>query len=521
MLSWFKRRFSSNAAINIGRCNTILQIIGGDGTGRPLPLLPVKFVESPQAGGGIAVYLEWRTRLADFTGRETEMKALRDWLAESHPLSFKIVHADGGIGKTRLAAELADSEAVKAQWKSGWVDLDTLHATDRLHWEGQWLLLVDYPEHNPQSIAALAKAACAQLDNVKGKVRVLLLCREPQAVDALLQQAHARAHQAPSLTLAPLAADRHFAAFTTALGKRWQGPAPDPVPLRTAFDRWLGASPLHATSLFVNALALDVAEAKRPVTGQGWLAGVDLLKALLARESIRWKLAEDGAGAPPGSARDVLFWASLLGGVTAEHINTVLAPLYHWTRPQTQAVHAALNVLRAQSDGSCPPVEPDLLGAVFLTQWLQTPSNQAPEAPLAEALGQLWHNQNPVMALARANLLGYDQTVRLQLVRPSVVGAVDSWLTGLLGRSSGLAALAQRALASSDRWGGLPGFAGQVASETVKKYGSIQSAALDEPALSARARDLGNASLGLSGAGDRAGALAVAREAVDIYRRLA
>ena len=88
--------------------NNIVNITLQGGVTLPLTLQRDRWNVQPQGGGGVAALLEWRTRLAPLIGREAELAGLAAWLQNGAPLSFMLLHADGGYGKTRLAAEFAD-----------------------------------------------------------------------------------------------------------------------------------------------------------------------------------------------------------------------------------------------------------------------------------------------------------------------------------------------------------------------------------------------------------------------------
>lgn len=513
---WFglQKSASNQASVTLlGSGNHITQIINAQGASRPLPLMPVHFVEESQRGGGVAAHLEWRTRLASFTGRQTELKALQSWLDESYALSFKIIHAEGGVGKTRLAAEFAVLPEVAAHWQSGWVDLSQLESADRLHCVGQTVLLVDYPEHNPRRIAALAKAALAGAPAAAGRVRVLLLCREAASLSAALQDAGAGAYFAPPMALQPLASTENFEAFVSGLKKR--GFVLDgQTGLEQSFALWLARHPLHGSPLFVNALALDVADTKRRPDGSDWLAGVDLLRALLARESKRWNGAERGAGVPQGTVRDILFWATVLGGLAPGAVNEMLARTSPVGAGQTAQVHQALAAVGVAAQGEIAPLQPDLLATVFLTDWLQAPAHQSPAAHDAAMLSIGLPGSRYVAKLLRINMLAYDQTVRLDLVKPSDLGALDRWLLGLCAASGSLHAACQQALAGAQVWRGLPGLTRQLTLDTLAQVAAGAADTNDERQQAERARTLSGAAIDLSQTGDRAGALEPAREAV-------
>jgi hypothetical protein len=119
--------------------------------------------------------LDPRRELAGFVGREGELAALMAWCQDRHGSRLRIVTGPGGVGKTRLAVELAERMT-----KRGWTceriadgkeseGITALRAVTR----GRALLVVDYAETRvglKQMLAALAG------DQGEG-VRVLLLAR--------------------------------------------------------------------------------------------------------------------------------------------------------------------------------------------------------------------------------------------------------------------------------------------------------------------------------------------------------
>ena len=150
--------------------------------GQPLAFdLSIGWNESPQSEE-LTAWLEWRTRLTPLIGREAEQRELREWADAAHALSFKVIQADGGVGKTRLAAELAQSLLDTKRWTGGFVSLATFERAQRLAWQGNTIVVVDYPEHSPERLAQLIAAAKEGLktDNKKHKLRILLLCRSSE-----------------------------------------------------------------------------------------------------------------------------------------------------------------------------------------------------------------------------------------------------------------------------------------------------------------------------------------------------
>ncbi len=101
--------------------------------------------------------LDSRAEVVDFTGRDAELRELIAWRKSKPQFSVRLLHGEGGQGKTRLAARLAaDSE------RAGWKVVHAMHGTDahppapgsqdlRLDGTEGALLIVDYADRWPLS----------------------------------------------------------------------------------------------------------------------------------------------------------------------------------------------------------------------------------------------------------------------------------------------------------------------------------------------------------------------------------
>lgn len=116
-------------------------------------------------------------RVVPFTGREAELADLLAWCRSGERTAVRLVTAPGGVGKTRLAVELA--AALSRRWRTVWLDAGdrtekiaaTVCAAGR--WARPVLVIVDDAAHDRDLAArldAVASAAC-------GKLRVLGLAR--------------------------------------------------------------------------------------------------------------------------------------------------------------------------------------------------------------------------------------------------------------------------------------------------------------------------------------------------------
>jgi len=80
----------------------------------------------PQTGKPIETHLiEPFARAIDLVGRETELASLRCWLKSERPISVRVLTGEAGLGKTRLALELAEKAAADG-WQAGFLTRDEL-----------------------------------------------------------------------------------------------------------------------------------------------------------------------------------------------------------------------------------------------------------------------------------------------------------------------------------------------------------------------------------------------------------
>lgn len=296
--SWFRRLTvaapdaQTHVANRIeGDHNQVLNLMVAGGATVPLQPRPVRWNEHPQGGLGEAVWLAWESRLAPMlVGREAELARLHEWANTEQALSFLTIVAPGGQGKTRLGAEFADACGQQG-WRTGWISLADFERADALSWTGRWLLLVDYPEHRPEQLERLARAA-AHRPPQDQRLRVLLMAREATQVHEALHRGHCAGHAAPALSLTGLVGDGGWrllnAALARVVAELASGCAVPDVSAQ-AFTTWQDQHSLHQSPLFINALALHLglllkSTAALPGVSR-WLSGQALLQWLVERET--------------------------------------------------------------------------------------------------------------------------------------------------------------------------------------------------------------------------------------------
>lgn len=517
MFAFFKKIASSihNSNNISGNNNHILNIVNADISSFGFDP-QIDWNTTPQAGGGFSAQLEWRTRLTPIIGRDAEQKALLDWANDAPQLSFKIIEAPGGTGKTRLAAEVAQTLSETKDWSAGFVQLLDFEKAQRLQWQGNWLIVIDYPEHAPDRLEALFRIAKAGLAQTSAhKLRVLLLCRSQDGIGEKLSASGVKGYLSSQLNLKELPTQDNFELLTKALAKLMPQKAMSVD--KTAFEDWQHQSALHQTALFVLALALHLSTS--PAVSQQFLPGKDLLIALVQREKLRWKKAEEGLGLHAGTLADVIAIATLFNGLPAADVNRVLSQQYSWSKADADKVLIALAEVWHADDSNAtvyPALAPDLLAAVFLWDWQSHASKRGNMRDIA-VIAQLFkdHLTETVSLMQRWHMLAYDQTMRISLGRHSDVGALSLLIKNIASEVPKFATHLQYGFTSSVTWPALSDLAA---------YCSKPQALINEDdhsKLGNHANQLNNHAIALAGTGDRKGALLAARDVVAIYRRLA
>ena len=397
---------------------TLINTVGGAAVPIELcvPWNRVALIETPSP----SQLLTWHGRLTPLIGREPELVALQRWVDAPANASVWILAGEGGIGKTRLAAEFAESLVTK-KWSAGFVDLARFNDVASLTLDKRTLLLVDYPEERPDQLARLIDL----LKRLTGphKLRVALLTRSAPDVKKRLTERTAThlehnepwsfaADSVPKYTL-------FRAAFAAVKGKPTAT-----LPDETAFNAWLARSPLHTSALFVVAAALI---AREQVAGQLELVGYDVLAQIARAEIAKIKRAAGGDAQAANAAVDAVALATAFDGVTlatlrglknaddlgfaATALRQTLLSTQHATEPTT----SACNALR---------LEPDLYAAAFLNEWHRTQWNSDTHASFDNAFAELWAAASVARVLPHWNRLAYDMTVRLGQSRHWL----DDWL---------------------------------------------------------------------------------------------
>jgi hypothetical protein len=526
------------------------------------PPLKIPWERNP-VPGNIESALTWRSRIPrKLHGRDAELDSLYHWAIDPARSRIRVIHGEGGAGKSRLAFELAE-KLQNEGWQAG--QLNPGSALQFPYAEAGALLILDEPELYPEALEQLLRAiaACALPDL---RLRVLLLCRNADVIEARIDE-YAAGLRSQSLALQEpaiqaIAWDLFQDAHRDIAALRQQTVSAPPAP--TVFARWLAQDHGHAQPLIILAYALNLLD--DPTATE--LGATDILIRLAQRERTRLRREAEEHGVQAEAALLLKALAAIPGALPAAAIDHLAPVIIQAGLTLPSAL--ALQRTPLWRDEALRGLAPDRLAAVFLhlilrerapqpetaAPWLWAVLNgDAPPAPVLHArllrLAQLDADRrrlppgNAAPALATAGtlihavtaairhqdgvaatiyaLLGYKDVVEVPLHR-IVLAATQAQVAEDEHRAAADPATYGPALASSlnnlsvdladagDRAGGLSAIQRAVA---IREALAAENFAAYGPAL---ASSLNNFSLRLADVGDRAGGLAVSRRAVDIFR---
>jgi hypothetical protein len=314
----------------------------------------------------ISSMLHWKSRIPpQLIGRDAEMDEMMQWAQSDFPLKMRIIHAQGGIGKTRFAFELA--EKLKQQgWKAGQMLRPDAKVCYEVGEKGL-LLIIDYPEEQGNALATLVKQL-ARMEMPKAiKLRILLLSRRDKLAELPGELDY---RYDPPYALAPLNNTNDYAwqLFQSALQTMQQQHQhnkhesdPELPFTQEQFEQWLEQNSLHSRPLFILAFALHLLN--QP--DQHKLAGAEIIRQLVARESRRLREEANSKGMDADGFMLLKALAGITGGINKSVLEILQAT------PDAKVDLPTLRDLSQSSfwelkSQSIPPLQPDLLAAQLL-----------------------------------------------------------------------------------------------------------------------------------------------------------
>jgi tetratricopeptide (TPR) repeat protein len=461
--------------------------------------LVVPWHDLPPKDPNVFQLLSWHTAVSRFAGRDVQMAQLDEWADAQQAVSVKFITSDGGMGKSRLAAEFATGLQSK-DWAAGFVNLRK-PAAFALNKQGS-LLIIDYPEENRKAVAELI--ADLATFGTEVRLRVLFLTRQP--VDAWYQMigdANAITLLDPAaLGLGRLDDDAAYELFCTAQERAAEAHDTCPIPIaKDDLAQWLKDSPENERALFIAAAAVH--SAIQPQDNVFGYKGSEVIDALIDRELFRLqRIAKELAIADDDALARTLAIAAITDQIGPER----LADFAQQGELQLgfadgDDVARALANAGLLSEGIVEAPKPDIVAAALTVKVLSKRANAAPELLFAALTEDI---EIGLDCLAR---LSYDAEVILGLHQDRL----SHWLANAVAGRRTRCKLLEPHLWEAQ----LP--LGLVDTAIVVGRTLLDTAANDEE----RASLLNNLSNHLAGSGDNTGALKASREAVDIRRRLA
>ncbi len=482
--------------IHIGPAISGAYYVGGGApdTVPPAPLVVPR--QDLQKDPSIFAMLGWHVGLSEFAGRNDEIKQLQAW-AESGPrVSIKFVTGDGGVGKSRLAAEFA--EALQNEgWSAGFVDLRNPGGYFA-HKKGT-LLVVDYPEENRDGVANLLRDLANTADCTP--LRALFLTRrERHEWDEVIHDSGAAGiTDQEAIALAPAPSGDAYAIFQTAQAGAARARKSEPIPLtEEAFEAWLALRPEHKRPLFVVAAAVHDAIHEGPVFDY---TGPEIMHNLVERELARLRRIAETLGLQRHALARLQAIAAISGGLDRADVERLADPDFRLGLPPGNQVANLVERSGVMVEDKLPAPEPDLVAACFVTDVMAERADEAPEWLWAGLEGDI------ADGLQRVARLAYDAEVVLGLLDHRI----SLWLRDMFKTQQG------RCDAAIDHF-----YDAQLPVGLHPAAEVVWRTALElETDDANRSVLLNNLSVHLAEAGDGAGALEAIRESVDIDRRMA
>jgi tetratricopeptide (TPR) repeat protein len=335
--------------------------------------------------------------LAPLTGREKDKDTLLQWVRQGRNARIRLLSGPGGVGKSRLAAEVADELRAEG-WTAGFIrPNDPIVVPLR---RAGLFLVVDYPEEHQDEVRTLLREiASRELRDVP--VRLLLLSRRggDRWFD-LVESAHAgELMDAQEVGLSRLAAAEPERVFSEALGRlaaRYRRPTS--AISDDAVRNWIALNPgLHGLPLLLTAAAIHAFLNPDAALGLG---GASVVQALADRERTRLGSVGRAAGLGDRSAARIVALAAVPGSLGAADLRRLADPTLEIGLPAPDRVTDAVISLPWWQKDHVSSLEPDLMAAALLVRvlserpdrapdWLWAVIEDAPASQLIERLGRL------------------------------------------------------------------------------------------------------------------------------------
>ncbi len=454
---------------------------------------------------GLFPLLSWHSRVSEFAGRDTEMNRLTEWANAEPKVWVKFVVADGGIGKSRLGGEFAES-LQKKDWAAGFVDLH--HDLDFTMAKAGTLLVIDYPEERTDKVTELLRDLT--FCRPPSPLRVLFLTRQsPDKWEPVIAAANAKTIVDQNhFTLTRLQTQDAKTIYDSTARKSTdylqrfsdKGHGAEAIPI-DAMEAWLKTADVNERALFVMAAAVHCAE--NPDEEIVNYSGPEIVKALVEREVDRYRriAISKGLGDEYALAR-LLAMAAIADAISPDDIKSMLErtdlPLGVTLESNIKSELTSAGLL---IDGMVRAPKPDIVAAAFAVDVLGKRVDIAPEIVWEALSGDIEGG------MERFGRLCWDAEIVLGLQQPRLSDWLASTVEDKPERCQQLESIFSEVI--------LP--RGWLKASVAVWKALAEQAGDDE----SRSRCLTNLSVDLANTGDHAGALEAIKDAVEILRRLA
>ncbi len=509
-----------------------------------------EYIQNPETLN--AAYIDWRYRITDeLIGHHDQFGEAINW-AKSGPdgPALRFITGNGGVGKSRLAAEVAERLGGEEGWETYFIGFSgpSIHA---LGTEGT-LLVIDYPEENLAVIEVFLRSLSDLQAKETGRLRILMLSRREQGKwENLLEECKFRAAHPKAIHLDILSEEAAYKLFKAVQKKTGETSKKKKIPeiSKEDFGKWLSLSRSeNQRALFV--LSAAVFSVFHPDAALPGYSGVDIVKTIAVKEFARLKLL-----AKEQKLKDRLVFprlvaiATLANRLSIQRIMELIdrKELYLEMSSAEVGIEGKLNASGLLREGVLEPMKPDIIGAVFVLNTLNESRASAPELMWAgleldvesglERLGRLCHDIEYTLGVHGQKLGEWlkeavdGKPERCNQLRSSLeevslpLGLLETavcvWRTLLSqAKNDEEKAYLFTFLSIHESGLGQTETALEAIQEAVEHYRKLAEA---NPArfLPDLASSLNNLSLRLSDVGDTEGALNAIQEAVEHYRKLA
>ncbi|MES9851101.1 MAG: hypothetical protein ABW170_04635 [Candidatus Thiodiazotropha sp. L084R] len=380
--------------------------------GTPLVELHQPWLIKPDPDNTAAL-LTWKSRIPKtLYGRDVEMAELLRWAEDDYPLKVRLIYGEGGVGKTRLAFELAARLSKQSGWLAGQVKAPDDLVAYPLGDEGT-LLIIDYPEEQEKAVKAFMQRLARVDEQQVCKLRILLLARRVEA-NALVEDLIDRCDEPIILSSLTLNQDEQawhifcdsWVGFQACKNK--QDSATMPLEQHVFLD-WLASYSLHRRPLFIVAFALNLIDNPEQIG----IGGSAIIRTLVDREirQLRKEIEELNRNRSEVGETHLQFEAILLlkalAGITGKLDRSAIEALQAIELDDIQ-LPSFRSIIRTSAwrEGGLPAIEPDLFAAQLLDSVLNM-EEMSPGPWLYNCL-KLQNDDALCKSLVRLGRLQYD-----------------------------------------------------------------------------------------------------------------